>query len=346
MAKIWGDWENQEQIGEGGGGTVFKVKNTKTGVVGALKRLKNVNRIDRFKKEVEAVDKLNHVSIIRLLDTNLEQDPFYAVYEYEQGGSLADISIDEMLKIPLAQRMQLCEQICSALHAAHHHSLIHRDVKPANILVSTDRKVARLCDFGLVYCEGGERHTAAFEQVGSRYYIPPELEDGRADNISSASDIYSMGKVLYYVLTGNIYAHEKHREPKYDLETIYKNPYFEAVSRILDQAVTSVVETRLNNAIQMSGLINSALNTIESCLPIDGVPKTYRCIFCQKGVYQERCVSTNFLESQNSGYKDEGNSGGPMVFLECNNCGNCQRFRLSKGGERWFPVANKATRAS
>ena len=138
-------------------------------------------------------NKLKHPGIVKLIDENLSEPTFYAVYEYEPGGSVADLPKEVLLNIPLPQRLQWCEQIWDALCAAHHASVVHRDVKPDNILVSRDRTVVRLCDFGLAFIEGGERHTATLEQVGSRYYIAPELEDGRADQVTTSSDIYSVG---------------------------------------------------------------------------------------------------------------------------------------------------------
>src|SRR5437879_5884286 len=121
MAKTtaWGPWQNVSPIGEGGGGHVFQVKHAESGQDGALKRLKNPNRFERFRREVEAVRKLSHPGIVPLLDANLESEPFYAVHEFEPGGTLADLTPAQLLSLPLSQRLKLCEQICDALHAAH-----------------------------------------------------------------------------------------------------------------------------------------------------------------------------------------------------------------------------------
>ncbi|MDY3554842.1 serine/threonine-protein kinase, partial [Gemmata sp. JC717] len=197
----------------GGAGQVFHVRHSETGQIGALKRLKNAKRHERFKSEVEAVRKLDHPGIVRLLDANLDADPQYAVYEYEPGGNLGEVPVTELLSLPLSQRLDLCEQVCDALAVAHKSGLVHRDVKPDNILISQNRRTVRLCDFGLVYCEDGERQTATMEQVGSRFYIPPELEEGRSEEVSPASDIYSVGKVLYYLITGQVFSRERHRDP-------------------------------------------------------------------------------------------------------------------------------------
>lgn len=337
-AKKWGPWENVSLIGEGGAGQVFTVRHTETHQTGALKRLKNPNRHKRFKAEVEAVQNLSHPGIVRLLDANLDAEPYYAVYEYEAGGSLADIPTDELLAIPLAQRLELCTQICRALQAAHKASLVHRDIKPDNILISEDRKSVRLCDFGLVFCNEGERQTVTMEQVGSRYYIPPELEDGRADEVSVASDIYSAGKVVYYLMTGAMFARERHREEQYDLTLRLSDPYFESVSRILDQTITVDPSDRLDSAGRMAELIEEATVTLSNRHPIPGKEDTYRCIFCGVGKYQKVAISGD-SEAHNAGYA-EGNIGySHMVFMECDNCGNSQRFKLAIGGEKWFPEA-------
>jgi serine/threonine protein kinase len=337
MGKSFGPWEILEQIGEGGAGHVFKVKHTETGEIGALKRLKNTNRRERFTAEVGAVRQLDHPGIVRLIDANLDDEPFYAVYEYEPGGSIGDLSTEELLAIPLAQRLNLCEQVCDALEAAHKASIVHRDVKPDNILITPDRKTARLCDFGLVFCEDGERHTATMEQIGSRYFIPPEMEDGRADQVSASSDVYSMGKVIYYMVSGRIFARERHRDQAYDLSKVVKDPYLEAVSRILDDAITPDPGSRkISSAAMLRLLLSMAREDISARRPIRGVPATYKCVFCGVGTYKPSCISS---EGHNEGYH-EGNIGQEqMVFLECDNCGNCQRFKLKTGGDVWFPEA-------
>ena len=240
--KTWGDWENLgDDAKEGGMGHVFKVKNLKTGQIGALKKLKGSKpeRIQRFKMEVETINCLDHPNIIKLIDSHLDEEPFYAVYEYEEGGSLGDLSEDELLSLSLENQLQLCEQVCNGLSAIHNESLVHRDIKPDNILISKDRKTVRICDFGLVFVDDDERVTLTKEQVGSKFFIPPELEDGSADEVTLKSDLYSMGKVLYYIITGEKFAREVHRLPKYNLAKIKNNPYFESISRILDKTVTS-----------------------------------------------------------------------------------------------------------
>jgi serine/threonine protein kinase len=254
-AQSWGPWKNLGLINEGGRGRVFKVEHTETRTIGAIKLLKNSKANERFKREIEAAAKLEHPHIVRLLDYSLDNDPRYAVYDFEPGGSLGQIPTTDLLRIPLPQRLHLCEQVCAALHAAHQESLVHRDVKPDNILVSTDRRTARLCDFGLVYCEEEERLTETMEQVGSRYFIPPELEAGRLDQVSARSDVYCMGKVLHYIVSGQMFSREQHRDVNYDLATVFDDQYLEAISMILDFTITADPASRLANAEDMRVLI-------------------------------------------------------------------------------------------
>jgi serine/threonine protein kinase len=344
MAKNkWGDWEIINEIDGGGQGTVYKVRDS-NGRLGALKRLKNPNRLERFKAEVDAVSRLKHKNIVPLITANTTKEPFYAVFEYEPGGALSDLTPEDLQNIPLTQRLHWCEDIVAALTAAHSVSCVHRDVKPENILLSEDRRVARLCDFGLVYMDGEERITASMEQVGSRYYIPPECEDGRADQVSPRSDLYSLGKVLYYLVSGgNFFAREQHREPSNDLSQLLSDPYVEAISSILDRTVTENVNSRLASAAEFGLMLSSARQKMEQRLPVAGISQTYRCIFCCEGKYKEICVSGSGrggTSAHNEGYS-EGNIGNEfMVYMECDVCGNCQRFKLKYGGEKWFPKAH------
>jgi serine/threonine protein kinase len=334
----YGPWVIQETIGEGGAGHVFRVCHKTSGQIGALKRLKNLNRKDRFRTEVEAVQKLKHPGIVQLLDFDLEDEKPFAVYEYEPGGSLGDIPPDKLLLLPLNQRLIICEQICQALQAAHNAGIVHRDVKPDNILISPDRTTARLCDFGLVFIDEGERQTATMEQVGSRFYIPPELEEGRASEVTYASDIYSVGKVIYYLISGQMFSRERHRESKYNLASILSNPYLELISRLLDRCVIANPDQRLESAEKLATLLGRARTAIREQHPVAGVDSTYRCLFCRTGTYKVIATSFDQGNAHNNGYPKEGNIGSEQfVFVECSNCGNAQRFKYRYAGKLWFP---------
>jgi serine/threonine protein kinase len=343
MAKNkYGDWSlDSPPIGTGGQGTVYRATHS-DGTVGALKRLTNPKRLERFKDEISSASELNHPNIVAIIDYAIDTEPYYAVYEYVDGNSLGEVPVRELLETPLPTRIGWCTDVATALQAVHDKDLVHRDVKPDNILIDKVSGTAKLCDFGLVYIEDDERVTLTEEQVGSRYYIPPECEDGRADQVTSSSDIYCLGKVLYYLLTGNIFARERHRDGKYDLKKVLENHHYEAISRLLDECITVSLDNRLDNASAFSDKLEQAMHIINRQLPIEGVPETYRCVFCCVGRYQEVCVSRN---GHNEGYKEGMIGNEQMLFLECNNCGNCQRFKLKYGADRWFPETHNKMQA-
>src|SRR5262249_21527257 len=127
---------------------------------------------------------------------------------------------------------------------------------------------------------------------------------------------------------------------EYDLAKCLGEPRMEAISRILDRTVTPDPMRRLANAEIVGHLIEEARYAMENQRPIAGVPATYSCMFCGVGTYQVVCTSAaNNANWHNAGYKEGNVATSGMVFLECDNCGNSQRFKLRKGGPRWFPDA-------
>ena len=231
MSQQWGDWKNLGNVTQGGLGRVFKVEHVSSGKIGALKQLININRIARLKNEVDAVKQLEHPHIASLIDADVEHEKPYAVFEWVDGGSVGDLSDEELSAVPLDQRLNWCQQVCVALQVAHEKGLIHRDVKPDNVLLDKSRQTAKLCDFGLVFFGNGERVTATMEQAGSRYYIAPECEDGRPETIVPATDLYSLGKLIYYVASGGkMFARERHREVDRELSVLLNDPFAEHFS--------------------------------------------------------------------------------------------------------------------
>ncbi|MFI5322988.1 MAG: protein kinase [Thermodesulfobacteriota bacterium] len=113
------------------------------------------------------------------------------------------------------------QQICEGVAYAHTKGVIHRDLKPDNIFLRTRKGPVVVGDFGICYLEqDGKRITLTDEAVGPRNFIAPELEDGRLELISTKCDVYSLGKILYWLLSGGkIFSREKHREPQFDLKS-------------------------------------------------------------------------------------------------------------------------------
>jgi len=202
-------------------------------------------------------------------------------------------------------------------------------------MVGTDGTI-RLCDFGLAFIDSEERLTETLEQVGSRFYMAPECEHGPAHLISEATDVYSLGKILYFLLRpGLVFPREFHRDSTYDLSTVRSDPYMERFSRLLDRMVTEDPRARGRDVETIAEEVRREYMAYSEEWPVPGSASTYKCVFCRDGTYRQ---ITTTESAHNYGYNDEGNIGSEQfIFLECLKCGNAQRFKRKYGGDRWFP---------
>jgi serine/threonine protein kinase len=212
MAKLYGDrWELVRSIGQGGQGEVFEARDISqpldTPTV-ALKRVKNANRHARFRNEIEAIEKLNHPNVIKLidhsaLDVEVETpEKQYLVMPLARGGDLSKrVSI---YRENLDGTLLVANQIGAALQAAHVAEVIHRDVKPQNILFAAESNDIWLTDFGICFLRNDDRPTGTQEVVGPWAFMAPELEYGGQLDVRQSADIYSLGKVIYYMISGGV----------------------------------------------------------------------------------------------------------------------------------------------
>jgi len=194
-----------EQIATGGMAVLYKARDTSLNRHVALKVLLSSLAVDssmvaRFHREAEATAKLSHPNIVPVYDVGEEEGVHYIAMEYVEGESLSEIIVREA---PLApeRALGIVEQVAHGLAAAHEADLIHRDIKPGNILI--DRKGrARLTDFGLVQISEGTRITDARTLLGTAQYMSPEQCCGA--RLDPRSDIFSLGIVLYRMLSGKL----------------------------------------------------------------------------------------------------------------------------------------------
>ena len=200
-----GDYELNEVVGRGGMGIVYRATQISLNREVAIKmilrdRLASTVERQRFFAEARATAKLEHVGIVPVFDVGeLDGRPFFAM-KFIKGRTLSDLMANEV--VTQRQAATYLEQICRAVHFAHQAGIVHRDIKPSNILID-ELGSAKLTDFGLAkQSDAVETLTRTGVVLGTPTYMSPEQASGRMGPIGPASDIYSLGTVLYHALTG------------------------------------------------------------------------------------------------------------------------------------------------
>ncbi len=201
--KVFGNrYKVINKIGKGGMADVYKAEDTVLNRVVAVKVLhshfaQEENFVARFRKEAQAAASLNHPNIVSIHDWGSEDDTYYIVMEYLEGRNLKEI-IQEKGVLPAEVSIDVASRVLSALQYAHNHEIVHRDIKPHNIIITADGDV-KVTDFGIARAISGTT-TQTGSIFGTAQYISPEQAKGELTGIPS--DIYSLGVVLYEMLTG------------------------------------------------------------------------------------------------------------------------------------------------
>lgn len=203
---LFGRYEILSELGRGTSGVVYKAQDPKLDRLVAMKILRpelasleesGVELKQRFHQEAVAAGRLTHPAIIAVHDVGEAEGRPFMVMEYIEGGTLADLLVGGR-PLPLAEAAGIVLQVCGALDYAHRHGVVHRDIKPRNILVG-QLGVTKVTDFGTARILGAN-HTQTGTMLGTPAYMSPEMVRGQA--VDPRSDLFSLGVVLYETLTG------------------------------------------------------------------------------------------------------------------------------------------------
>jgi len=202
-----GKYELTERLGQGGIAEVYKAFQPGVERFVASKVLhghlaNSGDFVARFQREARAIGRLHHPNIVRVIDFDKEADVHYMIMDYIQGGTLATYLKDRII-LPVEEALQISAQLADALAYAHERGMIHRDIKPTNVMFTDDTCAqAVLTDFGLArLCDSADaKLTMTGAMVGTPTYMSPEAVQGEV--CDERTDIYSLGVVLYEMVTG------------------------------------------------------------------------------------------------------------------------------------------------
>ncbi len=261
-----------EELGKGGMGKVYKVLDTKINEKIALKLLKpeiasDKKTIERFSNELKFARKIRHENVCQMYDLGEEEGTHFITMEFVPGEDLKSM-IRMSRQLSTGATIGIAKQICGGLASAHKLGVVHRDLKPQNIMIDKEGN-ARIMDFGIARSITGKGITGAGVMIGTPEYMSPEQVEGK--EVDQRSDIYSLGVILYEMVTGRvpfegdtpftIGVKQKSEEPRNPIELNSQIP--EDLSRL----ILRCMEKDKENRYQSAGEVRSELENIEKGIP-------------------------------------------------------------------------------
>ena len=258
-----------EKVGNGGMATVYRAEDKVLKRNVAVKVLKDEFTTDeefikRFEIEAQSAARLTHPNIVSIYDVGSEDNLYYIVMELIRGKTLKEIIVEEKGPLPWKWSINVAIQIASALEMAHKNNIIHRDIKPHNIIITEDG-IAKVTDFGIAKAVSNSTITAFGTTIGSVHYFSPE--HARGGFTDAKSDLYSLGVVMYEMVTGRVPFDAdtpvsvalKHMQEEPE-EPIELNPNLpSAVNRIIMKALKKDTTLRYQSATDMLADLRQAL---------------------------------------------------------------------------------------
>jgi serine/threonine-protein kinase len=313
-----GRYELIEKIGEGGMAVVYKAKCRLLNRFVAIKILKpefikDAKFIESFRRESQAAASLSHPNIVNVFDVGKEGNIYYIVMELIEGRVLSDI-IKKEGALPIDEAISITKQIAQGLSIAHKNHIIHRDVKPHNILIM-DNGTAKITDFGIAKAINSATIVNNTNTIlGSVHYFSPE--QARGDYVDEKSDIYSLGIVLYEMLTGKVPFDADNpvsvaiMQINNEIEPASK--YNPAVSRELDRLIFKATDKFQSNRFNSVESMFEALNNLNMDFPLGSKTEKITANINKRLINENGEISVTINEKQNI-KTDKNTNGGKKI---------------------------------
>jgi len=261
-----------EELGRGGMGKVYKAMDTEVSEKIAIKLIrpeiaKDKKNIERFRNELRLARRIRHKNVCQMYDLSREGDRYYITMEYVRGDDLKSL-IKRMGRFSPAQAINTIKQVCDGLAEAHKLGVVHRDLKPQNIMIDQDGN-ARIMDFGIARSLEGKGLTGLGVMIGTPEYMSPEQVEGK--DTDQRSDIYSLGVILFEMVTGQtpfqgdtpFTVGVKHKSEKPPNPCTLNDQIPPDLSRI----ILKCLEKEQDNRYQSAGDLRNDLKNMEQGLP-------------------------------------------------------------------------------
>lgn len=267
--RIGGRYEILSRLGEGGMAIVYKAKDLILDRLVAVKVLRtelagDEEFIKRFHREAESVASLSHPNIVAIYDIGEEEDCYYIVMEYIHGMSLKEF-IRDYSPISVSESVHIMKQVTLAIAHAHAHGIVHRDIKPHNILIDESEHV-KVTDFGIAMAVSSATITYTHSILGSAHYLSPE--QARGGKATVKSDIYSLGIVMFELITGRlpfpgtspVSVALKHLSEPMPFPRDFRPDMPQSLENVMIRALAKVPLDRYKNVVAMYDDLKTALS--------------------------------------------------------------------------------------